>query len=104
MKINEKYVKSGDRFFKDLLKNKEIRVKYEEEKINSEIAIAVRNIRIKAKYSQTELAKKIGTSQSVIARLESGNDTRTPSLSLLARIGEVCKAHLELAYRFKHAS
>ncbi|HJT24584.1 MAG TPA: helix-turn-helix transcriptional regulator [bacterium] len=104
MKINEKHVKSGDRFFKSILKNNEVRVKYEEEKINSEIAIAVRKVRITAKLTQSKLAEKIGTSQSVIARLESGTDTRTPSLDLLARIGKVCKAHLEVGFRFKHAS
>jgi DNA-binding XRE family transcriptional regulator len=103
MKINEKKVKSGETFFKGILKNDEIRILYEEEKIKSEIAMAVQTARVKAHLTQSKLAEKIGTTQSVIARLESGTDKRVPSISLLARIGEVCKAPLELSFRFKHA-
>jgi predicted transcriptional regulator len=99
MKVNKKHVKSADPFFKKILKNKEVRIKYENEKIQSEIAIAVRKIRIHANLTQSRLAEKVGTTQSVIARLESGTDMRVPSIPLLARIGDVCKRHLELAFR-----
>ena len=47
-----------------------------------------------------ELAEKVGTSQSVIARLESGSDVRTPSLSLLARIATACNAEFEFGFKF----
>ncbi len=99
MKINKKHVKSADPFFKKLLKNKEVRIKYEHENIQSQIAVAVRGIRISANLTQSKLAEKVGTSQSVIARLESGEDKRVPSMPLLARIGDVCKKHFEFAYR-----
>jgi transcriptional regulator with XRE-family HTH domain len=47
------------------------------------------------------LARKIGSTQSVIARLESGNDKRTATLPLLAHIAAACKGRLELGFRFK---
>jgi ribosome-binding protein aMBF1 (putative translation factor) len=100
MKVNQKRVKPAELFFKKMLKNQEIRIKYEEEKIKSEIAMAVRKARMNAHLTQSVLAQRVGTTQSVIARLESGTDKRVPSIPLLARIGDVCKAHLELAFRF----
>ena len=43
--------------------------------------------RIKNKLTQSEIAKKVGTKQSAIARLESGNIN--PSLEFLRRIAQV---------------
>ena len=43
--------------------------------------------RIKNKLTQSEIAKKVGTKQSAIARLESGNIN--PSLEFLQRIAQV---------------
>lgn len=99
-----KNYKSANPFFKKLLKDPEIRIKYEEEKVRSEIAFMVKRLRQKAGLTQEELAKKIGTSQSVIARLESGRDTRTPSLSLLSRVAGTCDAILEFGFSYKKAS
>ncbi|KKS14139.1 MAG: Helix-turn-helix domain protein [Candidatus Daviesbacteria bacterium GW2011_GWB1_41_5] len=45
------------------------------------------NARIKNKMTQMDVAKKIGTKQSAIARLESGNIN--PSLEFLQRIAQV---------------
>lgn len=102
--MKKKNYKSAAPFFKKLLKNSEIRIKYEEEKVKSEIAFMVKRLRQKAGLTQEELAKKIGTSQSVIARLESGRDTRIPSLSLLSRIAGTCDAILEFGFSYKKAS
>ena len=95
--------KSAKPFFEKLLKDPEVRIQYEEEKIKSEIAFMVKRAREKTGLTQAELAERVGTSQSVIARLEGGNDTRTPSLSLLSRIAESCNAILELGFSFKKA-
>ncbi len=94
---------SPAKFFKALMKDPEVRFHYEEEKAKTHIAMAVRTARLKAHLTQAGLAKKIGSTQSAIARLESGQDDRTPSLPLLARIAATCGAHLELGFRFKHA-
>ena len=102
--MKKKNYKSANPFFKKLLKNPEIRIKYEEEKVKSEIAFMVKNTREKMGLTQAELAEKVGTSQSVIARLEGGNDTRTPSLSLLSRIARSCGAILEFGFSFKRTN
>lgn len=98
-----KAYRSAKPFFEKILKDPEVRVLYEEEHAKTEIANAVRAARIKAGLTQVELAKKIGSAQSVIARLESGGDKRTPSLPLLARIAAACGAELEFGFRFKRA-
>ena len=57
---------------------------YQRELLINEISKMVVALRNAAHLTQAELANKAGTTQPVIARLESGTDTRIPSLSLLA--------------------
>lgn len=102
--MKKKHYKLAGQFFQKLLKDKEIRILFEEERARTEIAHAVRVARLKANLTQEELAKKIDTSQSVIARLESGTDKRTPSLPLLAKIAAACGATFEFGFHFKKAS
>ena len=103
MKTRKAY-RSARPFFEKMLKDPEVRIFYEEERAKTEIANAVRSARMKAGLTQAGLAKKIGTTQSVIARLESGSDKRIPSLPLLARIAGACGASFEFGFNFKHAS
>lgn len=103
MKARKGKTKAAVGFFKRLLKDQEIRLFYEEERARSTIAIGVRAARAQAKLTQTQLAKKIGSTQSVIARLESGTDSRVPSLSLLARIAAACNGTLQLGFIFSRA-
>jgi DNA-binding XRE family transcriptional regulator len=51
-----------------------------EERAKTEIARAVRNARIHAGLTQMELADAAETTQAVIGRIESGTDSRVPSL------------------------
>ncbi len=51
--------------------------------------------RLKKGLTQAELARKIGTKQSAIARLESGN--YNPSVELLARIANALNSRLEIS-------
>ncbi len=67
---------------------------YHRERAISEIARMVRDARQGACMTQVELAKKAHTSQTVIARLESGADRRVPSLDLLDRVARALKARL----------
>jgi DNA-binding XRE family transcriptional regulator len=97
---NKKHYRSAKPFFQKLLKDRNIRIQFEEEKSKTEIAYAVRTARIKADLTQAQLAKLIGTSQSVIARLEGGTDKRVPSIPLLARIAAACGAHFEFGFIF----
>jgi len=96
----KKAYKSAESFFNRMLKDPEIRLHYEEEHTKSEIAVAVKAARKRAGLTQEQLAEKLGTSQSVIARLESGSDSRTPSLAMLARIASACDAKFEFGFKF----
>ncbi|MCX7011835.1 MAG: helix-turn-helix transcriptional regulator [Candidatus Sumerlaeota bacterium] len=58
---------------------------FEEETINAEIAQQIYDLRTQAGLSQRRLAEKIGTTASVICRLESA-DYKGHSLAMLKRI------------------
>lgn len=60
-----------------------------------DLALLVREMREDAGLTQTELAKKIRTTQSVIARLEDAEYTGH-SLTMLERIATVCGVALKL--------
>lgn len=70
--------------------------KQEYQAAEGEIAIieALVKARTHAKLSQAELAKKIGTTQSAVARLEGGHVS--PSLSTLRRYAEATGARLKI--------
>jgi transcriptional regulator with XRE-family HTH domain len=60
------------------------------------IASLLIEARTKAKLSQAELAKKMGTSQSTIARLESG--AAKPSLSTLERFAKATGMRMRVVF------
>ena len=99
--MKKKNIKWAKPFVKSLLKDPEVRILYEEERAKTKIALAMKAARRNAGLTQNELAKKMGTTQSVIARLESGEDRRIPSLPFLARIATACNAALEFGFKFK---
>lgn len=86
---------------KEELKDPEFRFYFEHEKAISEIARLVRDARQRAKLTQAALAKKAKTTQTVIARLESGTDRRIPSLDLLERIARAFKARLQVSFAYR---
>ena len=59
------------------------------------LALPLRGMRDDADLTQAELAKKVGTTQSVIARLEDAEYTGH-SLTILARIATACGVALKL--------
>ncbi len=63
---------------------------YEEEKVNYQVAMLIRKVREDLGLTQGELAKRIGTTQSVISRLEDA-DYEGHSLSILQRIASALK-------------
>jgi ribosome-binding protein aMBF1 (putative translation factor) len=71
-------------------------VKREFDALEQEYAIASELIRARARagLSQAELAARMGTSQSAIARLESGRTL--PSAKTLLRFAEATKSKVEL--------
>ena len=66
-----------------------------EQTINN-IAEMILSARRKAHLTQSELADKVGTKQSVISRIESGNSHFIPSLDTLVRIAGALHMKLKL--------
>lgn len=60
-----------------------------------DMALLVREMREVARLTQAELAKRVGTTQSVIARLEDAEYTGH-SLAMLERIASACGVSLKL--------
>jgi DNA-binding XRE family transcriptional regulator len=71
---------------KEQLKDHEFRKEYNALEEEFDVAKQVIELRIRQKMTQKELAKRVRTSQSCIARLESGS-YRNLSLSFLRRVG-----------------
>ena len=79
---------------KRLMNNPGFREEYEKTDAEFSIIEALVRARTAAKLSQAELAKRIGTTQSAIARLEGGGVS--PSLSTLRRYAEATGSKLEI--------
>jgi ribosome-binding protein aMBF1 (putative translation factor) len=90
-------------FFKKLLKDKEVRMLFEEDVAKSQIAQTVHFARKHAHLTQSELAEKLGTKQSAIARIESGQ-VLTATMPMLSRIAKACGGVFEFGIRFKKAA
>jgi len=69
----------------------------EEARLNASIAQEIYDLRIKAKLTQKELANLVGTSHSVISRLEDA-DYEGHSLKMLQRISAALNHRLRLSF------
>ncbi len=69
----------------------------EEEQANLDMARKVYELRTDAGLSQTELARKVGTTQSVISRLEDA-DYDGHSLEMLRRIAAALEKRVEIRF------
>ena len=77
-----------------MMEDSEFAAAWEETREEFSIAREIIRTRVAAGMSQKELAEKIGTTQSVIARLESGG--HTPSVSTLRRVAEATHSKLRI--------
>jgi len=77
---------------KQLLKDKKFREEYFKVDLMFEVSEMLIEARIKKGITQEELAKKIGTKQPSIARVENGNVM--PSLSFLEKIAKALDTYL----------
>ncbi|PYV85488.1 MAG: transcriptional regulator [Acidobacteria bacterium] len=69
----------------------------EEERANAEIARKIYELRTKAELTQQQLARLVGTSTSVICRLEDA-DYEGHSLSMLRRIATALNKDVEIRF------
>ena len=73
----------------------ETRELYEQAKVNVHVAQLIYDARTEAGLSQTELARMVGTSQSVISRLEDA-DYEGHSLSMLNRVAQALNREVKI--------
>ena len=69
----------------------------EEERTNLQVATEIFSLRTRARLSQEQLAEKVGTTQSVISRLEDA-DYDGHSLSMLQRIASALNKRVEVRF------
>ncbi|OGD85621.1 transcriptional regulator [Candidatus Curtissbacteria bacterium RBG_13_35_7] len=81
---------------KQALKDPELKAEYD--RLQPEFAVIRAIIRARSinGVSQEELAKKVGTKQSVISRLESGR--ANPSVAFLKKLAQALNSHLEIKF------
>lgn len=77
---------------KEVLKDPEFKEEYD--KLQPQFALI--RARIEKRLTQEQLAKKIGTKQSVISRLESGR--ANPSIGFLKKLAQALNSHLEIKF------
>ncbi|HEY6220999.1 MAG TPA: helix-turn-helix domain-containing protein [Candidatus Eisenbacteria bacterium] len=80
------------------LEDGEFRQAYEQRRLVHEVAIVVRSMREQAGLTQAQLAKMVGVSQPMIARMERGLDQRTPRWETLRKIGLALGKQLKLSF------
>lgn len=93
MKVNETTL---DSYLRERLKDPEFKKEWEKSEPAYQVTKALIEARIKGKFSQRELAKKAGTTQAVISRIE--NMSVSPSVGLLQRIASSLGKKLEIKF------
>jgi len=86
---------SFTKFKRKLLKDKKLKKAYDD--LGPEFALVEMLIkkRLQQKMTQAQLAKKIGTKQSAISRLEQGS--YNPSVNFLKKVSEALNAELQIS-------
>lgn len=96
MKTNNFKATDFDEELAKELKNPEFKKMFDEYGRQLEISYALLQLRKKKKMSQLELAKKVGTTQSNIARVEGGQQNFT--VAFLGKIAAALDAKLEIKF------
>lgn len=84
-------------FKKKAFRDPEIKAEYDRLGPEYEIIEAIIRKRLEKGLSQKQLAEKMGTKQSALSRLESGN--YNPSLTFLKRVAIALDAKLQIQFR-----
>ncbi len=88
---------SWENYEKKLMKRKGFKKLAEKNEAKYQLVRSLIGARLKKRLSQKELAKRIGTKQPVISRLE--NMQSYPTLSLLERISQALDTKLHIYFR-----
>ena len=87
---------SFERYLAQQMKNKAFRRAYEEESQCLRIAYRILQLRKKQKLSQKELARRLDTTQSAVARMETGQQNFTTDT--LQKIASVFEKDLKIEF------
>lgn len=86
-----------DKYLNERLeKDEEFKKIWQEDTIKREVLKMLLKMRVQKGLTQKELAQQLGTTRSMIARLESGNVN--PSINFLIKLGKAFNKKLELHY------
>lgn len=78
------------------LKNPAFRKEWEDSEVEYQLGCKLIEARLKKNLSQRELAKKVGTSQAAISRIEAMN--ANPSIGFLKRLAEALGTKLKIRF------
>jgi ribosome-binding protein aMBF1 (putative translation factor) len=84
-----------EKFKKELLNDPEIKKEYDRLEPEFKLTETLIRKRLKKGLTQKELALKIGTKQSAISRLESGD--QNPTIQLLQKVSKALGANLKIS-------
>lgn len=97
IKIGKLTFIDSEALHEEMMKNSEYKKAYDALEPEFQIARQMINARIQKKITQEELAKKAGTGQAVISRLEGAN--AKPSISLLSRIASALGVEIKITIK-----
>ena len=83
-------------FKREMLKNPKVKAEYDKLQPEFEMIQAFIDARKNKNMTQAQIAKKVGTKQSVISRLESGR--ANPSIAFLKKLAQALNTHLEIKF------
>ncbi len=81
---------------KEKMKDPEFKAEYDRQQPEFAVIEAILEARVKKDITQKTLAERMGTKQSVISRLESGN--ANPSIAVLQKLAKALNLHLEIKF------
>jgi len=87
-------MKSFNSVKKDLLKDQKVEKAYDELSLEFEFIQTLIEKRVECGLTQAALARKVGTKQSAISRLESG--TYNPSVDFLKKVADALELQLKV--------
>lgn len=88
-------MKSFNQYLKEKMRDPDYKKHYDALEPEFAVIEAVIKKRLKNRMTQTQLARKIGTTQSAIARLEGGG--YNPSLEMLRKVANALDAKLKIS-------
>ncbi len=94
--MKKPYVRFRDHL-REQLKNKEFKKAFDEEDVYVRLAIGIAILREKQGLSQRDLAKRLGTSQQMISRLEDPGNNGI-SLQTLVKLAEAFHKRLKIGF------